>query len=108
MIVAEQNTPPPGGVTNGHAKFDAAFLRLWEECAAKLPDPAWAERDYIDGPGFVAWLEGQGVSGLYKLSSTRRWQAGGEVSYWAADKLVLKHGLHLKDIPDQLWIKKEK
>lgn len=88
-------------------RTDAEFQILWDECAARLPDPAWARCDYLDGPGFVAWLEQQEITGLYKHSSTRRWQSGGEVSYGAADEFLTKHTrLHLSLIPERLWKEK--
>lgn len=65
--------------------------------------------DWLDGPKFVAWLEGAtGFTAEPHGASVKRrvtdWKAGAPVSIWKADDLLTHLGLHLSQVPDELWI----
>lgn len=76
--------------------------QLLEELARTKPDRKWAVCDYLDGPGFVAWLKRVGYSDGQD-SAIKRWAKGEDASIHAADSRVTKLGLHLDYIPDDLW-----
>ena len=60
-------------------------------------------RQFLDGPRFVEWLEGEGVGGG-DSRAFRRWKDGGAASVHSADRFLTKVGLHLGFLPDDLWI----
>ena len=65
--------------------------------------------DWLDGPKFVNWLErADDFSGEPHGTAIKRrvteWRAGAPVSIWSADHLLTRIGLHLSQVPDELWI----
>lgn len=73
-----------------------------------------AELNYLDGPGFVAWIEeeeGGEISHMeLRLGSharkIRRWRSGGHARVGTADLVLNKLGLYLGHVPDHLYIDK--
>ena len=88
---------------------DPDFPALLEDAAKHQPDPKWATARAVDGPGFVTWLEEQDKRGaeVEQERSFWRWKKGGEATFGAVDRLAVRLGLHLKDVPDRLWLEKK-
>jgi hypothetical protein len=68
------------------------------------------EPEWLDGPRFVTWLEGQEEHlENWRVGSTfgRRltsWRSGAAASVWAVDRILTQLGLHLSLIPEDLWL----
>ena len=69
--------------------------------------------EYLDGPGFVAWvlrrrpdLDGavQTILGKAQGRNFSRWRKGDRVSLDQADRLCCDLYLHINEIPDELWV----
>jgi hypothetical protein len=68
-----------------------------------------SDMEYLDGPGFAAWLEE--TLELGELSRTypalhRRlsgWRNGESATIWSADKFLITFGHHPIEIPDRLF-----
>lgn len=62
--------------------------------------------DYLDGPKFLAWLEEadcfEPVVHDMKYRASK-WRHGAAVSVWKADELLTAIGLHISQIPDEIW-----
>lgn len=70
-------------------------------------DPATAE--WLDGPGFVAWLgenadlEGISLGDEVLYRNIVRWRSGSAASIWKADEVCIRFGLMLYEIPGELY-----
>lgn len=75
----------------------------------------FTERQYLDGPGLVTWLErvrpelvDPGAAAVLGESASRRiwdWRNGAVAYYTTVDALLVRLGLVLDiDVPDHLWI----
>ena len=65
-------------------------------------------REYLDGPGLYAWLNERGCDLSAKVLNfhsreVRRWRSGTAATVWSADQVLTQLGLHLTEIPDDLW-----
>jgi hypothetical protein len=73
-----------------------------------MPDPV-ETAEWIDGPGFVKWFEEQRPDRGFTPPTTTRtfYQArntGRPINVWAADRILTFYGLHIRDIPRELWL----
>ncbi len=68
---------------------------------------------WISGPGFVAWLQGQGLLGADVLAHrfgptysrlTLKWREGSNIQIWTVDKLLTQLDRHISELPDNLYI----
>jgi hypothetical protein len=67
------------------------------------------ERNWLDGNRLVEWLEANGHSLTKPIvgpleCSIRRWRGGAKCSVYQADRLLTKLGVHLHEVPDDLWV----
>ncbi len=67
------------------------------------------ERDWLSGPGLYSWLLQNGLDHIelqlgYHARMARHWRDGGTAHVYSADAVLCKLGLHLSEIPDELWI----
>lgn len=67
------------------------------------------EPQWLDGPRLVCWLEGKGlfsmqlqVGGLARRVSD--WKKGTTANVFTADRVLTRLGLHISEIPDELWV----
>jgi hypothetical protein len=68
-----------------------------------------SEPEWLDGPKFVAWLEGEyrfkakpfGPAVQRRVSD---WKAGSAVHVWKADEVLTRVGLHLSMLPSAFWL----
>lgn len=71
---------------------------------------ALAERaEWIQGPGLVVWLESHGLFSPdiqlgFHARRIRHWREGKTADLHTADIVLTKLGLHLSEIPDELWL----
>lgn len=72
---------------------------------AICPDTA----EWLDGPALAAWLRDNGLDHpTYQLGHTleravSRWRDGARAYVFVVDAVLTKLGLHLSEIPDELW-----
>jgi DNA-binding CsgD family transcriptional regulator len=65
--------------------------------------------EWLDGPGFVEWLESNGLTnvkaqmGRSYEKRIRDWKRGAMASIHTADAVLIRLGLHLSGVPDDLW-----
>jgi hypothetical protein len=69
--------------------------------------------NWLDGPGLVHWLESHGLDNPeiqlgFHARAIRHWRAGCKASVYVADRVLIKLGLHLSEIPDDLWVQPPK
>jgi len=75
---------------------------------ARALDPETAE--WLDGPRFTDWLLENGLNSPAVQLDSRlerafgRWRAGAKASVWIADAMLVALGLHLSELPDDLWV----
>lgn len=75
--------------------------------AAKRVSPETAE--WLDGPRLAEWLESHGLLspsrqlGSSTEGSFRRWKNGAKANVFAVDRVLVKLGLALSEIPDEFW-----
>lgn len=67
-------------------------------------DPTW-----LDGPRFLSWLEADYNFDSHAHGKTierraNRWKHGECVSVWSADRFLIKIGLHLTLVPEDIWL----
>lgn len=79
----------------------------------RFPSLPLHEREALDGPRFVAWLEAEGehlgdIRLGYHARAVRHWRSGEPAQVYEADKVLTKVGLHLHLIPDDLWIESKR
>lgn len=68
--------------------------------------------EYLDGPGLVAWINEQEGGQLYNAEVRlgfharryRKWREGVRADITTADQILLKLGLHLGMVPDELYV----
>jgi hypothetical protein len=64
--------------------------------------------DWVDARGFERWLKSEGVSSLTDVGlSGNKWTGEKErgcVSVWRVDGVVARIGMHISDVPDELWV----
>ena len=83
--------------------------------ATMTDDVNWADRRYLDGPGFAEWLAERLAGGDLEAlrvelgeSTIRRfydWQQGAPVYFDTADKVLTRLGINLDaEVPEELWI----
>jgi hypothetical protein len=63
----------------------------------------WA--NHAHGPSVVAWLCQRGVGidgGRRKLF--QRWGAGAQASLGKVDEVLIAHGFHISELPDEVWL----
>lgn len=67
------------------------------------------QTDWLNGPRFVEWLEGHGLENIKaQLGSSlerpiRDWRYGTAASIYTADKILIRLGYHLSELPDDLF-----
>lgn len=71
------------------------------------PLPEW-----LDGPMFHDWIlkkaphiigDREGILGYTHSRSMMRWRSGERCHYSTADRLLTQLGLHLTEIPEEIW-----
>lgn len=71
-----------------------------------------SEKDWIDGPGLRAWLLHMvphhhwpriDADNPTLTRALNRWGAGGLANWRTADRHLTWLGLHLSEVPDELW-----
>ncbi|MQA76051.1 MAG: hypothetical protein GEU88_17245 [Solirubrobacterales bacterium] len=72
---------------------------------AEAPPPRW-----LEGPGLCEWLERSGAVlrpdvelDANMARNWRRWEAGGHADVYTVDRLLCGRGVHLSEVPDELW-----
>lgn len=65
-------------------------------------------QDWLDGPRFYAWLRENGLTALdrqlgHSARRVRDWRDGAVANVYAADRVLVKVGLHLNDVPEDLY-----
>lgn len=65
---------------------------------------------WLDGPRFVHWCELHGLRAVDiepSGSTMAKWRkAGSLVGYYRADEILVRHGYHLTELPDDIWIRR--
>ena len=71
----------------------------------------WTSATWLDGPAFMEWVfthysrgELRAMFGEGRLRRTRDWQNGGKVHYGAADRFLTVIGMHLSEVPEEVWL----
>ena len=71
----------------------------------------WQTCQWADGPKLAEWIDQQRVmpNGTTRRrlpveQTVDRWRKGGLVSVWAIDKWLAPRGVHLSELPDELWV----
>ncbi len=70
------------------------------------------EAFWVSGPGFVAWLKGQGLLTAECLShrygtyarQTLSWRQGQNIQIWTVDRLLTKLDRHISELPESIYI----
>ena len=71
------------------------------------PMPEW-----LDGPDLYEWIlkrcpyikgDREGILGYTHSRSMVRWRSGERAHYATADRLLTLLGLHISEIPDEIW-----
>ena len=63
--------------------------------------------EWLDGPKFAAWLEDKGIAANDidpgHGSAPGKWRRGAGVSIYKADEILTRFGLHITDLPDDMY-----
>jgi hypothetical protein len=66
----------------------------------------WAQ--HADGRAVVAWMLLQGVDPAVGSETRRkliqRWEAGAQASFVKVDEVLVAHGFHVSELPDNAWL----
>lgn len=65
--------------------------------------------EYLDGPCLATWLDEHGMESEerelgFHARRVREWRAGGSANVYTVDKVLVKLGLHLSQIPEDFWL----
>jgi len=68
-------------------------------------------KDWLDGPALVAWIESRWEFNFRQLGGhkvyLREWRAGNAACVYVADRVLLRLGLHLSEVPDDLFLESD-
>lgn len=68
--------------------------------------PDYTTALWADGAALMAWLDGVTAlpAGTAKMRKRiERWRRGAQASFWHVDELLVSAGLHVSEVPCEVW-----
>jgi hypothetical protein len=70
---------------------------------------SWLDACSVDGPGLADFIEARTPKHVppNEARYLRYWRTGTRPSYFEADRVLIRLGLHPSEVPDRLWLDEE-
>jgi transcriptional regulator with XRE-family HTH domain len=80
-------------------------IKRWEKVERPL---TWETARWASAHAVVKWLEDRRMQDRINACGVEdpvsRWRAGGTTSFWQVDRVFTKLGLHVAQLPDDVWV----